>query len=151
MERKAAIEHYCNYQERSQQEVRDKLYELGSYPAEVEEFIADLIEANLLNEERFARSFVRGKFRMKAWGRVKILQHLKPHRISENLIRIALREIDPSEYFATADKLARRKWEALKSERNLMVRRSKTFRFLLQRGFETTIISEILVGIEKME
>ncbi len=151
MDRRASIYRFCNYQERSQQEVRDKLYELGSYPAEVEELIADLIEAGLLNEERFARAFVRGKFRMKGWGRVKILQHLKPHRISEYLIKIALKEIDPSEYFGTALRLGRRKWESLHSERSNALKKQKTYRFLLQRGFETGIINEILKEIDNPE
>ena len=151
MERKAAIYRYCNYQERSQQEVRDKLYEIGSYPAEVEELIADLIEAGLLNEERFAKAFVRGKFRMKGWGRVKILQHLKPHRISEYLVRLALKEINASDYFGTALKLGIRKWESLRHERSVPVRRQKTFRFLMQRGFETGIINEVLKEIDNPE
>lgn len=151
MDRKSAIYRFCNYQERSQQEVRDKLYELGSCPVEVEELIADLIESGLLNEERFAKAFVRGKFRMKAWGRVKILQHLKPHRISEYLIRLALKEIDPSEYFSVASRLVQRKWESLKSERSVPMRRQKTFRFMLQRGFESGIISEIIQELEKAE
>lgn len=151
MDRKAAIYRFCNYQERSQQEVRDKLYELGSYPVEVEELIADLIESGLLNEERFAKAFVRGKFRMKSWGRVKILQQLKPHRISEYLVRLALKEIDPSEYYATAAKLVLRKWETLSAERSVAVRRSKVYRFMLQRGFESSVIAEILREIENPE
>jgi regulatory protein len=151
MDRKSAIYRFCNYQERSQQEVRDKLYELGSYPVEVEELIADLIESGLLNEERFAKAFVRGKFRMKSWGRVKILQQLKPHRISEYLVKLALKEIDPSEYFNTAIKLAERKWLSLKSEKSVAVRRQKTFRYLLQRGFESTVINEVLQEIDKPE
>ena len=73
----AAILHYCKYQERCHAEVRNKLYELGLTTPEVEHQLADLIETGVLNEERFARSFARGKFRMLHWGREKIKQQLK--------------------------------------------------------------------------
>ncbi len=68
------IRHYCAYQERAQQEVRDKLYELGMTMDEVEEIMSDLIAENFLNEERFALQFAGGHFRIKGWGKVKI-QH----------------------------------------------------------------------------
>src|SRR5690606_6510429 len=72
------IERYCAYQERSQKEVRNKLYELGlKNSADVEELISELIQSNFINEERFARAYTLGKFRMKLWGRIKISQGLK--------------------------------------------------------------------------
>ena len=66
------IKQFCAYQERAQQEVRDKLYELGMTMDEVEEIMSDLIAENFLNEERFATQFAGGHFRIKGWGRVKI-------------------------------------------------------------------------------
>ncbi len=57
--------HYCAYQERSQQEVRDKLYEWGLWPAAVENIIVKLIGEGFLNEERFAKAYTTGKFRQK--------------------------------------------------------------------------------------
>ncbi len=146
-----AIYRYCNYQERSHQEVRDKLYELGAYTADVNQWLARLIEDGLLNEERFARSFVRGRFRLKHWGRIKIIQHLKRHGISEYLLKKALQEIDPSEYFGTATRLATRKWESLKAERNDFERRNKVYRYMQQKGFESQIIHEILKELASME
>src|SRR5690606_17889250 len=94
--RKQAIEkmeHYCAYQERSQQEVRDKLYSLGLRSADIEEIIADLIQNNFLNEERFAAAYAQGKFRMKSWGKLKIKQGLKLKRVSDKLIVKALNQI----------------------------------------------------------
>ena len=147
MDLKTAIYRFCNYQERSHQEVKDKLYELGSYPDEVNSLIADLIEADLLNEERFAKAFARGRFRLKHWGRVKIVQHLKQHRITEYLIKKALKEIDPSEYFATAERLAEKKWSTLRAERDSYGKRAKVYRYLLQKGFESGMINEIVKAI----
>jgi regulatory protein len=151
MDFKTAIYRYCNYQERSHQEVKDKLYELGAHTGEVNTLLAELIEAGLLNEERFARAFVRGRFRLKHWGRIKIIQQLKQHRISDYLLKKALKEIDPSEYFATASKLGLRKWESLHAERNAHVRRSKVFRYLLQKGYESNTIDEVIQEILAME
>jgi regulatory protein len=147
MDLKTAIYRFCNYQERSHQEVKDKLYELGSYPEEVNSLIADLIEAGLLNEECFAKAFARGRFRLKHWGRVKIVQHLKQHRITEYLIKKALKEIDPSEYFATAERLAEKKWSTLRAERDSYGKRAKVYRYLLQKGFESGMINEIVKAI----
>jgi len=79
----AKAEHYCAYQERSQQEVRDKLYEWELKPAEVEDIISRLIENNYLNEERFAKAYVQGKFNQKGWGRIKIKQGLKLKRVPD--------------------------------------------------------------------
>jgi regulatory protein len=70
-------EHFCAYQERSQQEVRDKLYEWGLWPDAVEQSISRLIEGNFLNEDRFAKAYTKGKFNQKAWGKIKIKQGLK--------------------------------------------------------------------------
>ena len=105
-----AIIKYCDYQERCHQEVRNKLYELGAYTSEVEQHIALLIEENLLNEERYACAVARGRFRLKKWGRVKIVQYLKLHKISAYCIKKALKEIDGDEYEKTLNKLAERKW-----------------------------------------
>ena len=109
METEAAILHYCRYQERCHQEVRNKLYELGCTTHEVEQQLTRLIEANALNEERFARAFAGGKFRMKQWGREKIKQQLKLRKISDYCIRKAMTEIDENEYEKTLRKLAYKK------------------------------------------
>lgn len=141
---RTAIYRYCNYQERSHQEVRDKLYELGCRTPEVEELIAELIEKRILNEERFARAIARGKFRMKQWGKQKIVQQLKQQRISEYCIKKALTEIDPDEYYKTLEKLAEKKWAELRTERSQPTRKAKTYRYLLQKGYESSLIQDVI-------
>src|SRR5438067_9022708 len=89
----AKAEHYCAYQERSQQEVRDKLYEWGLHSNDVENVIIELIAANFLNEERFANAYACGKFNQKAWGKNKIKQGLKFKKVSDALIKKALNNI----------------------------------------------------------
>ncbi|RYD56909.1 MAG: RecX family transcriptional regulator [Sphingobacteriales bacterium] len=141
---RTAIYRYCNYQERSHQEARDKLYELGSRTPEVEEFIAELIEKGVLNEERFARAIARGKFRMKQWGKQKIIQQLKQQRISEYCIKKALTEIDSDEYDQTLRKLAEKKWAELRTERSVPARKAKTYRYLMQKGYESSMIQDAI-------
>lgn len=135
---------YCNYQDRCHKEVRSKLYELGATTQEVEQLIAVLIEKGLLNEERFARSFARGKFRLKGWGRSKIIRHLKLLHISDYCIRKGMSEIDPGEYDHTLRKLAGKKWEELAREKSLYARRAKVYRYLLQKGYENDRIQDTL-------
>src|SRR3954470_11095456 len=91
---KEKIQRYCAYQERCHQEVRHKLFEFGLYQSEVDEILTGLITDGFLNEERFAKAFAGGKFRMKKWGRIKITHELEARNISKNCIRTGLLEID---------------------------------------------------------
>ena len=67
---------FCAYQERCQSEIKYKLFGTGLSNDEIDNIICDLIEHKFLDEERFAKAFVRGKFNQKGWGRIKIQQHL---------------------------------------------------------------------------
>ena len=147
MSARESIYHYCNYQPRSHQEARNKLYELGCKTPEVEELIAELIEKDLLNEEAYARAIARGKFRMKQWGRIKIIQQLKFQKISDYCIKKAMTEIDPDEYYETLKKLAEKKWAELKSEKMLPIKKKKAFNYLAQKGYESSLISEAIYEI----
>lgn len=89
---------YCDYQDRCHQEVRNKLLELGVYGMDLEEVITQLIQEGYLNEERYSKSFVRGKFRIKRWGRIKLIHELKKKNISSYCIQSGLEEIDEDEY-----------------------------------------------------
>jgi regulatory protein len=144
METDAAILYYCKYQERCHQEVRNKLYELGCTTPEVERQLARLIEANALNEERFARAFAGGKFRMKQWGREKIKQQLKLRKISDYCIRKAMAEIDEEDYDKTLRKLAYKKMDEIRGDRSPLSRKSKLYRYLLQKGYERDLVIDLV-------
>lgn len=139
-----AILHYCKYQERCHSEVRNKLYELGFGKTDVEYQISELISAGVLNEERFARAFARGKWRMLKWGRVKITQQLKAKKVSDYCIKKGLSEIDGDEYEAILLKIAEKKAEELKKERNIRAKMAKMQRFLLQKGYEQDLVKYAL-------
>jgi regulatory protein len=141
---KSAIEHYCNYQPRCHKEVRNKLYELGCKTAEVEEYISELIQADILNEERFARAFARGKFRLLKWGKSKIINYLRFKQVSEYCIKKGLSEIDEESYIEAAKKLVEKKWKELKSEKNQFTKRAKTQDSVLQKGYEPALVQKLI-------
>ena len=139
----AKAEHYCAYQERSQQEVRDKLYSYGLHSADVEELISELIQANFLNEERFARAYVLGKFRIKHWGRQKLKQGLKIKRVSDNLIKKALTQIGDEEYEQSLRLLIEKK-DSLLKEKDPFKRKQKLMQHALSKGYESEMILDCL-------
>jgi regulatory protein len=136
-------ESYCAYQERSQQEVRDKLYSWGIYPNEVENVISELVLTNFVNEERFAMAYVSGKFNMNRWGKIKIRQGLKMKGISERLIKDSLNSIDIEEYLEQLTILLEKKARVL-PEKDAYKRKMKLANFALGKGFESHFIFEIL-------
>lgn len=137
------LRQYCAYQERSHAEVQQKLWDLGVRRAEHDEIISTLIEEDYLNEERFAKAFAGGKFRMKDWGRKKIYYALKEKKVSEYNIKKAMKEIDEEAYEKTLRELAEKKYQSLKGEQYL-VRKKKTIDYLLQKGYESPLVTQIV-------
>ena len=138
------IRHYCSYQERCHQEVKEKLYGYGLRKNDVELVISQLIEGDYLNEERFACQFAGGKFRMKSWGRVRIQNELKQRQISDYCIRKALKEIIEDDYRSALEKLATDRWETLKTEAIFLSRLKKTQDYLLYKGYEWELVQQQL-------
>lgn len=136
---KLKAESFCAYQERAQQEVRDKLYLWGLHAEDVENIISDLIGDNYLNEERFALAYSLGKFRIKKWGKIKISQHLKAKRVSKPLIKLALNAIDLDDYEKTLDETILAKIKTPISKITL-AEKAKLVRFLQSKGFESELI-----------
>lgn len=134
---------YCAFQERSQQEVRDKLYHWGLHRNDVEHVLTELITEGFLNEERFAIAYARGKHRMNQWGKFKIKQGLKQKSVSEPLIRIALGSLDSDEYRETLRRLLAKK-KATLQENNPYKEHVRLVNFGLGKGYERDLISELL-------
>ena len=132
---------YCAYRDRSHKEVEEKLREMRMIPEACEQIIIKLMQEDFLNEERFARSFVRGKFRIKKWGRIKIKQELKSRQISSPIIKLALTEIKEEDYQETLYQIAEKKLALIK-ETNAFKKRKKLTDHLLRKGYETTLVYE---------
>lgn len=146
----AKLEYYCAYQERSQQEVRDKLYSYGLHSNEVEDVICNLIETNFLNEERFATAYTMGKFRIKNWGKLKIRQGLKLKRVGDNLIKKALNLIPADDYELVLRTLLEKKDASLK-EKDAYKRRQKLIMYGMSKGYERDIIFDCLNSSDLLE
>lgn len=138
-EAKQKIERYCAYQERSHQEVRNKLYDYGLYRNDVDEILSTLITDGFLNEERFAKAFTGGKFRMKKWGRIKIKHALESKGLSANCIRIGLKEIDDGEYVSTLRQLLEEKANILDID-DPFILRDKLSGYAIQKGYEPDLV-----------
>lgn len=137
-EAKIKASKYCVFQERTQQEVRDKLYQLGLYSDEVEEILTQLILENFVNEERFAKMYARGKFKLKHWGKVKIEYELNRRKISPFCIRQAMNEIDDNDYRTKLTELTVKKLQAYSGDE--YVRQNRTARYLINKGYESDLV-----------
>jgi len=137
------MENFCAYQERCHKEVEQKLYDLKMIPEAKEKIILHLMQYNFLNEERFSKAFVRGKFSVKKWGRIKIISELKFKNISPYNIKTALKEIDSEVYYNTLTRLAEKKIPLIK-EVNLFKKRNKLSTFLISKGYESSLVFEVV-------
>ena len=136
---KRKLEQYCVYQDRCHKEVEQKMREYNLIPEAKELILLSLMQDNFLNEERFARSFARGKFRIKNWGKQRIVRELKFKDISLYNIKTALKEIDETEYLKTIYRITENRNEVI-SEPNPYKRKKKLVDFLMRKGFENELI-----------
>jgi regulatory protein len=142
------MKHWCAYQERCQQQVFQKLREAGLNETEANTTIARLIEEDFLNEERYARQFAGGHFRLKKWGKAKIAYALRQKQISDYCINKAMAEIDNQAYDRTLQALAQKKWAAIKTGTPAQ-RWAKTRLYLLQKGYAPAQVLQVLQQLSK--
>lgn len=140
------LENYCAYQERCHKEVEQKLYDLKMIPEAKEHIILHLMQHNFLNEERYAKSFVRGKFSIKKWGRIKIINELKFKNISTYNIKTALKEINEEEYLNNLSSVAEKKLKLIK-EPNAFKKRNKLATFLISKGYESNLVFDLVKSL----
>lgn len=140
---KRKLEQYCIYQDRCHKEVEQKLTEYNLIPQAKELILLHLLEHNFLNEERFSKSFARGKFRIKKWGKQRIVRELKFRNISAYNIKSALKEIDEQDYINTIYQLVEKKNNTI-LESNIFGKKKKIINHLLYKGYETDLIFKIV-------
>lgn len=138
-EAKIKLYRFCAYQERCHQEVETKLYELGFRGDQLDEIIHHLIEEGFLNEERFAKAFTNGKFRLKHWGRVKIANELEQRKLTTHCIQAGLKEIGEDEYSETLKNLLTKKAPGLEVD-NIFTLRDRLSRYAIQKGYEAELV-----------
>ncbi|GAB4129200.1 MAG: regulatory protein RecX [Raineya sp.] len=135
---------FCAYQERSQAEVREKLYtEYLLSSEEIEFIIAELISQNFINEERFAKVYAGSKFRVKKWGKLKIKQALKKFHLTEYCIKQGLAEIQDDDYEQTLRELLSKKSKQI-SEGNPLKKKQKLLQYAIGKGYEMDIVLDLI-------
>lgn len=137
------LERYCSYQDRCSSDVELKMAGWKLPPSEKEKLIRKLTEEGFIDDQRFARSFARGKFRVNNWGRIRIRFELKAKRIPESLIREALQEIGEEEYEAAIRALINKKSGEINPEKTLN-KREKIINFVVGKGFEIDQVLRII-------
>ena len=140
------LEYYCSYQDRCYKEVTMKLKSLGMFQTAIDHILDHLVANNFLNEERFAKSFARGKHKFKQWGKRRIEQELKFRGISSYNIKTALKEIE-SDYLSNFYALAERRWQNI-TEPSLEKKKRKWVDFLMRKGYESNLIFEFLKDLQ---
>ena len=134
---------YCSYQERSHKEVLIKISKSNISKSETDKIIAKLITENFLNETRYAIAYARGKFRIKNWGKIKIINKLKQQNISSWNINKAIAEIDKDEYSKSFNLIFNKlnlKYNYLKK----IYRKKKILSILYSKGWEYDLIIDSL-------
>ena len=134
---------YCAYQERSHREVKTKLFEYGLPSADVEEIMSYLITEGFLNEERYAKAFAGGKFRIMKWGKLKIHRELESSGVSSRNIARGLAEITPSEYAQALLGLVKKKSKQVNDD-NIYKKKNKVARFVIGKGYEPELAWEVV-------
>ncbi len=147
-EAKKRMENYCAYQDRCHQEIERKLYTMQMIPEAREVIILHLMEQDFLNEERFSKSFARGKFRIKSWGKQRIIRELKMRNISAYNINTALGEIDDEIYSQTLTGITQKRFDLI-NESNVYKKRKRLTDYLMRKGYENDLIYEAVRAIFK--
>lgn len=137
------IEHYCAYQERCGYDVAMKLRSWRVEPEKIPLILKRLYDEHFIDDERFARAFVRGKFHINRWGHLKIIHELKARQLDERIIQNAMNEIGPEEYRETLEELIKKKYSQFSGTNNLAIR-EKIINFVTGKGFEFSLAESVL-------
>lgn len=135
---------YCAYQERCQLEAKQKLAELGFYGLAADEIISVLIAEGFLDELRFAIAFAGGKFRVKGWGINKITHALKALQISDVCIKLAIKEIDQSDYETRLKQMIEKQLELYQKKHPMNIAKQKVIQYCLIKGYGIDLIKQYL-------
>ncbi len=144
---KTSAQRYTAYRERAPKEVVDKLFEWGATEEIIDQILSELKSEDFINEDRFARAFCHDKFLTYKWGKHRILSELYKYELSESTKTQGLDYINQDEYEKTLAELAKQKWQRT-PDADLFKRRNKTANFLIQKGYESDLIWDVVNKLE---
>jgi len=133
------LQYFCSYQDRCHKEVIEKLKTYKIKSSDLNQIVSNLINKNFLNESRFSKSFVRGKFNIKNWGKLRIQNELKKRNISSYNISLGMKEINEIDYNKKLDLIFNKKLSSL-DRINTISKKKKIISYLTYRGWESNLI-----------
>lgn len=134
---------YCAYQERCVKDVRDKLKTFEIPEEEKAKILDYLLDNRFVNDERFVKSFVRGKVNQSGWGVNKIRFHLIQKGIDKDIIEEALGQTDEEAYRQRLIEILKTKAKTVKADSDFEKKR-KLAAYAMQKGFEGSLVWEVL-------
>ena len=138
---------YCAYQERCVKDVRDKLITFDLPQEEKDKILDYLLDNRFVNDERFAKSFVRGKVNQSGWGLNKIRFHLVQKGIAKEIIDEAFGQTDEDLYRQRLIDILKVKSKTVKAE-NDFERKRKLAAYAMQKGFEGSLVWGVLKELD---
>lgn len=129
----------CSRSEHCTSEIQEKLKQWGLSSEASIPVIEQLIAEKYLDDERFARAYVKDKFRFNHWGKQKIEYMLRAKKINQEILELAFEEIVDEDYSENLLKLITGKAPSLKAK-DKYDKRNKLMRFAMGRGFESNKI-----------
>jgi len=140
----------CAKQEKCKADIRKKLYEWKTPAEEIENILDKLVDNKFIDENRYTGYFVRDKYKLNKWGRIKIVYSLKQKQIEQSIIDEAISTIDEDEYKKILHEELKKKIRSLKNEEKQKLK-EKLLRFSAGRGYEMelslSVINHLLDGI----
>ncbi len=133
------LKKYCVLQDKCKWDVSQKM-QIWKLNKKTQQHILELlIKEKYIDEERYAKSFCRGKFKIKKWGRLKIINELKRKYISVEYINIGITEINKNEYLETLESLYQKKNKSIRII-NTYIKNKKIATYLINKGYESNLV-----------
>jgi regulatory protein len=142
------LEHFCAYQERCTHDVIQKMKKLNVPEHRYQELISQLENTKFIDNERYARAWVRSKIGYKKDGLAKIKFQLYQKGIAQDIILDALSDIDQDHYFENLKSIVLKKWTSLENEKNDAKRKQKLVRFLISKGYRLDEINRFILTLK---
>lgn len=133
----------CASAEHCSHEMAEKMRRWDMDEHEVASVTSRLVAERYVDDERYARFFVKDKLRYNKWGRRKIEQALFVKRIPEDIRQRVLGETSDDEYAEILRPLLAGKRKTTKAASDYEMN-GKLIRFAMGRGFDMEVIRRCL-------
>ena len=133
------LKKYCVLQDKCKWDASQKMQTWKLNKKTQQNILELLIKEKYIDEERYAKSFCRGKFKIKKWGKLKIISALKRKYISVENINIGIKEINKNEYLETLEDLYQKKKKSTRII-NTHIKNKRIAEFLINKGYESNLV-----------